>query len=97
MLCRWAITNDKARGYKDELNRNHEAKGDKEMRMYHEIYPNKIPILITARLDNDDQVVKESIKIHPIVNIDSRPTILEPLPFENVQEILPRIEKYKDL
>lgn len=67
------------------------------MRMYHEIYPNKIPILITARLDNDDQVVKESIKIHPIVNIDSRPTILEPLPFENVQEILPRIEKYKNL
>ena len=32
MLCRWAITNDKARGYKDELNRNHEAKGNKEMK-----------------------------------------------------------------
>ena len=30
MLCRWAITNDKARGYKDELNRNHEAKAIKE-------------------------------------------------------------------
>ena len=32
MLCRWATTNDKARGYKDELNRNHEAKGNKEMK-----------------------------------------------------------------
>ena len=63
MLCRWAITNDKARGYKDELNRNHEAKGNKEMKEeILEILDEQINFMMEMINEENDKDLSQEIR-----------------------------------
>jgi hypothetical protein len=68
------------------------------MRIIHDVFPNGVPIVLVARMDNDDRVVPDSIKLHPVVHCEDLGAhlILEPLPFEEMTKIIPRLEKYKD-
>ena len=68
------------------------------MRIIHDVFPNDVPIILVAFMDNEGSIVPESIKMHPVIHCEELEThiILEPLPFEEVSKIIPRLEKYKD-
>ena len=68
------------------------------MRIIHDVFTNDVPIFLTARTDDEGKVVADSIKMHPIIECpeSNQFIILEPLPFDNMVEMMPRLEKYND-
>lgn len=67
------------------------------MRIVHDVFPNGVPIILVAQMDDDDKIVPESIKMHPVIECEEtkKHIVLEPLPFEDMAELIPRLEKYK--
>ena len=67
------------------------------MKIIHEVFPNGVPRILVAEINEDDSVVRNSIRIHPVIKcpVSKRHIVLEPLPFENAHKIIPRLNKYK--